>query len=285
MKDQRWIRHAAGAVAALLFALALQFSLAGQAQAQDMTQVTVQRGDTLSKIAARNCTTWQEIYNLNRAAVGANPSVIRVGTVLTVPNRCGGMPGDGNTGGVWDRGLRLHATGSFNAPWYTVARGDTLTSIAQRFGVTLRILRAQNNIAGSNISTGQLLLIGGGGAEPLPPPVDPNQPVTERVRFDPYAISASRSGVIQGATPIVYLLNVQRGQTMTVYTQSFGPPLQITLTSPTGQPIGLTGRNAELTNSVSALLPASGDTAVLISPIPDGIGRSSFNFNITFVVQ
>jgi hypothetical protein len=45
----------------------------------------VQRGDTLTSIAYRYGTTWRTLYNLNRAAIGADPNFIRVGLVLVLP--------------------------------------------------------------------------------------------------------------------------------------------------------------------------------------------------------
>ena len=37
---------------------------------------TVQKGDTLAKIAHQYCTTWQTIYDINRQTIGDNPNVI-----------------------------------------------------------------------------------------------------------------------------------------------------------------------------------------------------------------
>lgn len=42
---------------------------------------------------------------------------------------------------------------------YTVERGDTLTSISQRFGITLDDLRARNGLLGDRIDAGQVLII------------------------------------------------------------------------------------------------------------------------------
>ena len=67
----------------------------------------VQPNDTLASIAARNCTTWQHLYALNRGVIGPNPNVLKSGTVIMVPNLCGGPtpgptaspgPGGCNTG-------------------------------------------------------------------------------------------------------------------------------------------------------------------------------------------
>ncbi len=281
---------------ALALALMLTIAVAPAAHAQVWTQVTVQRGDTLAKIAARNCTTWNEIWELNRAVIGPNPNYVRAGTVLTVPNRCGGPPG-GNQSGIWDRGARNHATGVFNAPWYTVARGDTLTSIALRFGTTVATIRTQNNFTGNLIYPGQRLFIGGGGVQPpiqptpVPPPIQPT-PVpppppgnAERVTFEPYAISATRTGIISGDQPARFVLRANAGQQMSLFTISYGAPLNLEVTGPTGQRVSLSGNNGLMANAVSGWLPTAGDYTVTVWPVPDGTPRFSFNFNITFVIQ
>ena len=104
----------------------------------------VQPGDTLASIARRYCTTWQEIYRLNRATIGSNPEDIRPGMVLIVPNRCGasGPP----TPGVCDRGPSWHARGKLAGNIYTVAFGDTMFSIANRFCQSVDQLAAANGI-------------------------------------------------------------------------------------------------------------------------------------------
>jgi LysM repeat protein len=53
---------------------------------------TVQPGDTLASISRQFCTTWQQIYNLNRAIIGPNPDSVKPGMVLQVPNQCSGQP-------------------------------------------------------------------------------------------------------------------------------------------------------------------------------------------------
>lgn len=44
--------------------------------------VTVKAGDSLSKIAAANGTTWQKLYELNKDVVGSNPNLIKPGQRL-----------------------------------------------------------------------------------------------------------------------------------------------------------------------------------------------------------
>ena len=73
---------------------------------------TVLPGDTLSAIASglRVPGGWQALYAANRSAVGANPNLIRPGTVLSLP-------------------------GTSGSARYTVAPGDTLSAIAAALGV------------------------------------------------------------------------------------------------------------------------------------------------------
>src|SRR6202034_2634487 len=73
---------------------------------------TVQPGDTLSGIATalRVPGGWQALYAANRRAVGADPALIRPGTLLALP-------------------------GTSGSARYTVAPGDTLSAIAAALGV------------------------------------------------------------------------------------------------------------------------------------------------------
>lgn len=50
-----------------------------------MSTYTIQRGDTLSGIAKKYGTTWQDLYNANKSVIGNNPNLIYSGTVLTLP--------------------------------------------------------------------------------------------------------------------------------------------------------------------------------------------------------
>ncbi len=45
---------------------------------------------------------------------------------------------------------------------YTIVRGDTLSTIAERYGVSSRVLRAHNGLASDTIKVGQVLVIPGG---------------------------------------------------------------------------------------------------------------------------
>lgn len=161
----------------LIAVLVLSAALVVPAAAQTTTTYVVQPGDTLSSIARQFCTTWQQIYHMNQAVIGPNPNVVRAGTVLVVPNNCGGNPPPtpppgGNV--PCDRGPSQHASGAISGNVYTVAFGDTMFSISRRFCTTVQHLSAANGISNPwLIFAGQRLTIPGG--QP-PPPVTPTPP-------------------------------------------------------------------------------------------------------------
>lgn len=100
------------------------------------TTYTVKRGDTLYSIARRYNTTVAKIASANNIK---NVNTIRVGQVLKIPGTASTPPA---------------------ATTYTVKRGDTLYSIAQRYNTTVSKLQSLNNISNPNlIRVGQVLRV------------------------------------------------------------------------------------------------------------------------------
>lgn len=105
---------------------------------------TVVRGDTLSGIAGRFGTTYQELARINGIA---NPNKIYPGQVLRLS------------------GSSSPAQGAAGGGTYTVVAGDTLSGIAQRYNTTYQNLAAMNGIANPNfIKVGQVLKVPTSGA-------------------------------------------------------------------------------------------------------------------------
>lgn len=263
--------------------------------AQNYVTVVTQPGDTLSKIARNYCTTWQAIYNINAQAIGPNPNHLEPGTVLTVPDQCGLSNGgnSGNSGNtdsigypcappsVYDRGPQTGATGTFYAPYYTVAWGDDIYGIAARFGISPNSLRQANNLASDSLYAGMQLIIPGICNNSTPPPTTPSG--AERVQFSPGAVSASRVGQTAWGQPKSYVLSAMAGQRMEIYTSSHGGPLLVSVVAPNGIYPVLNGTNTSVQNSLWLNLSMTGDYIITVSPVqpPEG---PTLTFDITFVV-
>jgi LysM repeat protein len=126
---------------------------------------TVERGDTLSAIAARYGTTVAALAAANHLA---NPNLIFPGQVLTVPGPALPTGGATPTGGTTVRPAKT----------YTVERGDTLSAIAARYGTTVAALAAANHLANPNlIFPGQLLTISSAVPSTSPSPAPGPRPV------------------------------------------------------------------------------------------------------------
>ena len=111
---------------------------------------TIVRGDTLSGIAKRFGTTYQEIARLNGIA---DPNKIRVGQVIKIPDSSGsGSSGSGSSGsGSSGSGSSTSPSSTQSYITYTIVSGDTLTKIANKFGTTYQELARINGISNPNL--------------------------------------------------------------------------------------------------------------------------------------
>jgi LysM repeat protein len=173
--------------------------------------------------------------------------------------------------------------GTYAAPYYTIAAGDTLFSIGLRFGLTTDQLIAANPAAANGIITGQTLVIPGG-AVPVQPIAPPVVPTYERVTFAPGTISATLNSSIDNNQPKGYVIGGGAGQTMQINTVSSAEYLNITVQSSDGSFLPLNGTNGQANNNVWTTLPYAGDYTVVVSPLmpPES---PSMNFTITFTIQ
>jgi LysM repeat protein len=117
------------------------------------TTYTVKSGDTLSSIAAKYGIAWQDLA----AANGMNSkSTLRVGQELIVPLSGGSAPPPAAAQG---------------GTTYTVKSGDSLSSIASKYGITWQELASANGLSSSSrLSIGQQLVIPGTGGASQPAP-------------------------------------------------------------------------------------------------------------------
>ncbi len=138
----------------------------------------VQRGENLFRIALRYGITYQALAAANGIV---NPNRVYVGQRLV-------MPGHGATPSPTPSGQT-----------YVVRRGDTLSSIAQRYGVSMWTLAQANSIRNpSFIYVGQVLRIPSGGSPAPPSP----SPAPTGGRWIDVNLSAQRVTAYQGNTPV-----------------------------------------------------------------------------------
>ena len=166
---------------------------------------TVKSGDSLWSIANKYNTTVNELKALN----GLTSNTLQIGQILTVPGSTGEAPSTPTTGNtytvksgdsLWSIANRYNTTvntlKSLNgltsdnlsvgqtlklpgntgetiveSNTYTVKSGDSLWSIANRYGTTVNNLKSLNNLTSDNLSVGQVLRVpssesGGTGGTP-----------------------------------------------------------------------------------------------------------------------
>lgn len=126
------------------------------ALAQDYRRISyrVRRGDTLKRVAKRLGVTPATIMRSNKLRsqklrVGqtlvVNVPVVTRQTTVTAPKTT--------------QAVVSSETASANTKFYVVRKGDTLFSIASRYGVTADAIRNANQLSGNTISVGQRLAI------------------------------------------------------------------------------------------------------------------------------
>jgi LysM repeat protein len=136
----------------------------GSEPAQSNSYYVVNRGDTLTAIAARYGTTTQALVEANGLA---SANLIYTGQRLIVPG-----------------GGSAPAPSTSTTGYYTVQAGDTVSSIAVRHGVTAWAIVQANHLANANfIYVGQRLVIPGGSA-PAPAPAPQTASSNKRIIID-----------------------------------------------------------------------------------------------------
>jgi spore germination protein len=131
----------------------------------------VQRGDTLSSIAARHGVSYPQLAAYNNIT---DPNRLQVGQVIriplsttpgeptqTIPRSYSSATPTPTPGSSSSSARRSSATVPFrqNEVSYTVVRGDSLFSISARYGVSVTAILQRNNLRGTVIYVGQRLII------------------------------------------------------------------------------------------------------------------------------
>ncbi len=201
--NKPFAQHLGRWLAILAVSISLLAGTLGIAHAD--TRYTVQPGDTLSGIALRYGVTVDAIVVANNLP---SRSVIYAGQSLIIPS-AGASQSQGTT----------QTTGGK----YTVQSGDSLTSVAARFGITRQTLAAANGISASSyLYVGQVLTIPGAAqTQPDPPKTQPTntpQPPPTATSIPPTAVPTTTAEPVQAPSdadkgkPVKY--TVQSGDTL-----------------------------------------------------------------------
>ena len=112
--------------------------LFGIAFSQECKYHKVKSGESLEKIAKNYGVSMQELIKANK---NINPNKLKVGESLCIPQR------------------KLAKTKTQDYAIYKVKKGDTLQSIAKKFGVDVQELKSFNNLKSEKVKEGQELKI------------------------------------------------------------------------------------------------------------------------------
>lgn len=180
-------------------------------QKHDFAEHTVKAGETLSSIAARYDVPTEEVVRANGIA-NANRIYVGMSLIIPVPGAsnspASGLPAVSDVAESAAQQSLTHVA----SREHTVGSGETLWGIASTYGVTVTALREWNQLGGSVIQPGQVLMVRGAEAES----------VSYRVKSgDTLSQIAARYGVssadVRKWNGINNPSHIQVGQTLTLH--------------------------------------------------------------------
>jgi LysM repeat protein len=163
---------------------------------------TVQKGDSLSKIAARVGVSPRELTELNNLK---NPNQIRIGQKLLLPSHAKNVPSATGTPAapsVKPAAKPAAAPAVASGNTHTVQSGDTLGKLAAKYGTSVAALKQVNNLKSDVIRIGQKLKLPGAAPvsapAPAPAPAVAAAPVVESA---PAPVAVPAPAVISAPAP------------------------------------------------------------------------------------
>jgi LysM repeat protein len=154
---------------------ALKLKPSKKSYIQDHTIHRVIKGETLSSIARRYQVSLESLFDTNQLTAN---SILRIGQEIIVPNS------NSSTQVIQNRQIKSSQV------HYTVQKGDTLSTIARRYGTTVLSIKILNSLKSSLIRVGQTLII---------PETDNRMPSPPPLLLD--KANASTHVVLPGETP------------------------------------------------------------------------------------
>ena len=116
---------------------------------------SVQKGDTLSSIASSYGTSWKRLAEYNNIS---NPNQLKVGQELRIPGPSSSVTSGSSTKHVAP--VSSHpAASSIKPGTYVIQKGDKLSTIAKRSGLTVAEIKTANNLKSDSLVVGKKLTI------------------------------------------------------------------------------------------------------------------------------
>jgi len=233
-------------VTALMLLSTIGVATANAATTPCATPYTVQSGDTLSSIAVTCGVTYSALVQANPQI--SNPNLILVGEQINIPSST--IPITGGTATP----TPLPTSGIYN-----VQAGDTLSSIAQKYGVTLGALEQVN----TQIANWDLIYVG------------------EQINLPAGAIPITGGTPTPTPAPGTSIYTVQSGDTLSSIAQSHG----VTLGALEQANSQISDWNliyaGEQINIPAATIPITGGSGTYIVQPGDTMTKIAQSYNIT----
>jgi LysM repeat protein len=154
----------------------------------------VQKGDTLSSIASAHGTTWKKLAGYNNLS---NPNQLKAGQEIRIPESFGAaapvkrvspVPGGPVAGSI--------KQGSS----YVIQKGDSLSTIAKRSGLTVNEIKTANSLTSDSIVAGKKLTIPKKGAVKAPAVAKPAP--AKAANPVPAKVSAAAPALLPAPAPL-----------------------------------------------------------------------------------
>ena len=246
-------------VLVLLLAMALvglsSVPVSASTQSTDTVVHIVQRGETLQIIARRYGTTYGAIASANNLA---NPNFVYAGQRLVIPT-----------------GATAPSAGSTAV--HIVGRGDTLRSIAARYGTTVSYLATLNGLPNPDfIWVGQALKVPS--STSTAQPQDPGSTVVHLVQRGEFLARiawkyGTTASAIASANNLVNPSLIYVGQRLVIPTAGSSPPASSTPTATPTSPGSAGGKWIDVNLSTQTLQAFEGSHVVYTARVSTGISR------------
>jgi LysM repeat protein len=139
------------------------------------TEYKIAKGDTLSGVAKKFHVSLKSIQEANP---GISPTKLRVGQTVHVPAATTVAMTPGTSGKAGSVGAGPATDSASGEHTYSVQAGDTLTRIASKFGTSVKVIRASNNLHTDRITVGQKLKLPAKASTPAAAGVSSPEPTT-----------------------------------------------------------------------------------------------------------